>query len=754
MTTNAQAPTDLGPHTSPPSSGSRRFVWLLAAAFLLLLSCGGSVGGVVWWRLHSPNSTDENGGTTDPVKSPPLETCNDETDPKYLKNLEFGEPLNTPFDRSYLDALANRDIPEIERYSWQPKELVAVLGEHRMRGNVFATSPDGKLLAVGATYHGYLRIGKLDTLHETVVFASPAATTALAWSPDGATLAVLGGDNRVRLYDVRDLDKIPEPLVLQERGTLSFSLAYSGDGNYLLTCCTLAQSDPNLPLLGSASVWDVKAKTPKIVKELSHIGPVRYVAFSPVPGDYRALTAGGPGDGQLHLWAALDGKEIGTIDFRVKDPTNDLKKDKVTYVGEVAFSPDGKQALSAHHHPTNPTQVPSTVRLWDLEHFEKGHELQILDGHVPGTAALAFSPDGKHVATGRLTDGSVALWDIRKEKGRAELRRVATTGALYELRFVGDRLLYAGTISNDYNIHVHDVATGKELSPPRGHLAAVSCVAAAPDGRLVASTSIDYYLRLWDLKTVDQRFAIGVGQPWAVGFHPDAKRVYYYGPGYASLPFVDVEKGEVRTPTYAAAQSGALYTAAITRDGRYAITGGYQDATVRMWRLSDGVQVRYFDLKPEPPAQGVTVTTALSPDMIRAVATCGGKTYLLHLRCQERKPNWNAVPWPVFLPDARVAFFGGPTTPVWAVKDAVKESEPLKLNLGGTTGPQLSADGRRVAATTGARALVYDVASGRLLWEWTPPPHFAGMGGVALSPDGQHLVTANGDGTVYVIRIP
>ncbi len=49
---------------------------------------------------------------------------------------------------------------------------------------------------------------------------------------------------------------------------------------------------------------------------------------------------------------------------------------------------------------------------------------------------------------------------------------------------------------------------------------------------------------------------------------------------------------------------------------------------------------------------------------------------------------------------------------------------------------------------------VFELESGRQLWTWPPPPHFGGVRGVALSPDGGHLLTANGDGTVYVICLP
>ncbi len=376
---------------------------------------------------------------------------------------------------------------------------------------------------------------------------------------------------------------------------------------------------------------------------------------------------------------------------------------------------------------------------------------------MPGAApVLAYSPDGRYLATGRHNDGGVWLYDAGTG-GR--VRVLATAGAFNEIRFLGKggRVAFTSNGGNDWNVHIHEVETGNEFRPPVGHLNAVGCVSFAPDGRNVASGGTDVAVRVRALDSLSQRCgASGGGVVWGVGFLPDAKTVYYYGSAWATLPLLDVESGKARTPTYSAQHNGAILSAAVTRDGRFALTGGYQDGTVRLWRLSDGRQVRYFDLRKGPSQpQGVTVAATLSPDMHRAVATADGRTLLLQLRCQHVLHEWPAATsWAPFLPDAQVAFFGGADAPVWEVTgDDPREIGRIGLNFGGVTAPALSGDAKRVAGVQGARAFVSGVDAAKV-WEWTPPPHFGGVHGVALSPDGRDLLTANGDGTVYVIRLP
>jgi WD40 repeat protein len=108
-----------------------------------------------------------------------------------------------------------------------------------------------------------------------------------------------------------------------------------------------------------------------------HRGGVNSVAFS--PDGKRALSGSGAyGDG-LRLWDLATGQPLKTLTGKALMSTS------------VAFSPDGKRALWG--------SVDGRLRLWDLT---TGQALKILQGHTKEIRSVAFSPDGKRALSGSL----------------------------------------------------------------------------------------------------------------------------------------------------------------------------------------------------------------------------------------------------------------------------------------------------------------------------------------------------------------
>ncbi|KAF1808535.1 WD40 repeat-like protein [Eremomyces bilateralis CBS 781.70] len=152
-------------------------------------------------------------------------------------------------------------------------------------------------------------------------------------------------------------------------------------------------------------------------------------------------------------------------------------------VNAVAFSPDGKVIASGSYD--------ETVRLWDAG---SGAALQTLDGHSNAVSAVAFSPDGKVIASGSH-DRTVRLWDAGS--GAALQTLDGHSRAVSAVAFSLDGKVIASG-SYDRTVRLWDAGSGAALQTLDGHSHAVSAVAFSPDGKVIASGSHDETVRLWD----------------------------------------------------------------------------------------------------------------------------------------------------------------------------------------------------------------------------------------------------------------
>jgi WD40 repeat protein len=135
-------------------------------------------------------------------------------------------------------------------------------------------------------------------------------------------------------------------------------------------------------------------------------------------------------------------------------------------VRQVVFSPDGKTLVSSGDD--------ATIKVWDAE---TGALIRTLTGHSELVMSVAFSPDGKLLASGS-DDASVRLWDAKTGK---PLRKIMRVDRLLELLAPVAKKLF-----------------GLEID---GHSYAVRAVAFSPDGKTLASASVDPVVKLWNVET-------------------------------------------------------------------------------------------------------------------------------------------------------------------------------------------------------------------------------------------------------------
>jgi WD40 repeat protein len=309
------------------------------------------------------------------------------------------------------------------------------------------------------------------------------------------------------------------------------AVAYTPDGRTLITAID-PSGDPDDGIRGgSVELWD--AATGKLRSSLRPFtAGVNAVAVSP---DGKLLATGGL---EYH---ATRGRPDIRGECRLWDPATGAELGELrgheNSVQAVAFSPDGRRLATASQD--------TTVKVWDVPARRelatfRGHFTRKPDGVVKaGTGMIvlcvAFSPDGRLVASGGC-DGRVKVWDVAAN--REATSPEGHDDWVYGVAFTPDsrRLVSA---CRDGSVKVWDVATGKELLTLHG-TAPVHGVSVSPDGRLIAAAERDG-IRLWDAATGDERTRLTGPRPYAraVAFSPEGRFVavgFDFGAGGYSDP--------------------------------------------------------------------------------------------------------------------------------------------------------------------------------------------------------------------------
>lgn len=284
----------------------------------------------------------------------------------------------------------------------------------------------------------------------------------------------------------------------------------------------------------------------------------------------------------------------------------------------LAFSPDGKFIASGHDD--------QAVRLWSVE---TGKLLHTLRGHSDEVCALSFSADGKRLASAS-EDLQVIVWDVVAGKKQMVLEGHTDRVDAIAWSRSGHRIATAGW---DTSVRVWNGADGELLAMLNGQGECVHSVVFLPDGKRLACGDSDSIVRVWEYDTlkVIHELRGHRGPVKAIAVSADGKRLASGG-GDRSVGFWNLESGK---PCFE--NKGMLLpVASVAASDKGDLAALYSDGVVERWAIASG--------QPKARVEGAAsvACVAYGADGRLAVGRSDGQIDILGATSKAKTVSWKA----------------------------------------------------------------------------------------------------------------
>ncbi len=383
------------------------------------------------------------------------------------------------------------------------------------------------------------------------------------------------------------------------------------------------------------------------------------------------LVSGG-WNGMFRIW------NIGS-DGKPEEPL-EIRHGRATFVNAVAFSPDGKLVATGSNDTTG-----VYLRLWDAD---TGEQVRTLEGHEDTVWSATFSKDGTQLLTSSY-DKTARLWDVAT--GRLVTTFRGHDDWVWSVAFSTDETRVV-TASQDGSARVWDKSTGEQIAEPFiGHRKGnrqtpIYTAAFHPNGNLVASGGLDNRVLIWD---------------------PDDIEAFdYKAAGTAA---------QLPPPKVAATLEGhrrAVWSVAFSEDGERLISGSL-DNSVNVWDVKTG---------------GLIKTLRGHAGSVRSCQFYTDDSFAVSGSLDRTVARWNIEKYE----EVRIL------------------RHVLKGHRNAIHDASFSHDGRQVVtASLDGSAKLWDLDTGQSLRDFREGHEYMASG-VLFFPDGRRLLTTAGDNTVRI----